>query len=443
MTVKKHSLLEAAAEIFQGGVVSKRAQADSFGLGADLHNKPMQITDLGPAHIKASEPFADFTRGVPTATPPGATPPVSAEPKKVLPTQPQQTQGAGDNSEPGKYPDANYSAIAARQETPGHETVKPGQGNVMPSWACESVILTDADIADLLDEAKKWDDKDDKGKKIVDWKMKRKQNMRSSAKAEKKSVKEGVNAILTDTKISFSEDVAAILSGETLSEDFKTKATTVFEAAVTSRVREISEMLDAVYSEELDNTVHAISTELEEKVNDYLNYMVQEWISENEIAIEAGLKSEIVEDFISGLKNLFVEHYIDIPDDKVDIVSELSDKVAELEEQLNNQLGKNIELSKKVNESLKEDLVSKICEGLVQTQVEKVRSLAEGVEFTTEADFTAKLTNIKDSYFPTKVKVPSRDTLNENALIIEDSTETIVHDPMMRAVVDQLSRMKN
>lgn len=443
---KGKTLTEAAAEVFGANITSKRSQADSFGQGKSLNPGGPPIIDLGPAHIKSDEPFANFTKGVPTATPPGATPPVGAEPKKVLPHQPQETEGDGDNSSPEIGPRQDYKTIAARTKT-AKTTITPGQGNVSMPWAHnESVILSADDLEAFLDEAKKAGDLDDEGKKkfVATWKDKRKSDRRAQQKAERKSVKEEIVSVV-NSKDGLSEDVDAILSGETLSDEFKEKAKTVFEAAVVSRVNEVSEVLETLFTENLEEAIADVQADLEAKVDGYLTYMVEEWIKENEIAIEKGLRGEIVEDFISGLRNLFVEHYIDIPEEKVDLVTELSEKVAALEDQLNTQIEKSIDMHKQIGESKKTEALRSITEGLTQTQIEKIRSLAESVDFTTDEEFTTKLTSIKESYFPSKVKVASRDSLNDETILVEDTVIVPITngDPTVLAIASSLSRMTN
>jgi len=179
---------------------------------------------------------------------------------------------------------------------------------------------------------------------------------------------------------------------------------------------------------------------LASKVDDYLNYIAEEYMKENELAIDTGLRAEIAEEFIGGLRNLFIEHYIDIPEDKVDIVSEMADKVAELEEQLNEQINTNIDLSKALNEQRKIEAIYTACEGLTQTQVEKLKSLAEGVEFTTEEEFADKLSTLKESYFKVDVKVADNSALDDEVHIEEDTKTVKSADPLMEQVVGILNK---
>jgi hypothetical protein len=242
---------------------------------------------------------------------------------------------------------------------------------------------------------------------------------------------------------SYAEDIDAMLSGENLSEEFKTKATTIFEAAVIARSEQVIAEAEATLMEEFESAVEQIKEDLASKVDDYLNYMVEEWVKENEIAIQTGLKAEIVEDFIKGLKGLFEEHYIDIPEDKVDVVEELTTKVAELEESLNEQINTAVAMKKELNEHKKYEAIYTACEGLTQTQVEKMKSLAEGVEFTTEEEFTEKLETIKESYFNNLVKTADSSALDDEVQIEEEvKTPKVSSDPLIEQVARSISQSK-
>jgi hypothetical protein len=223
------------------------------------------------------------------------------------------------------------------------------------------------------------------------------------------------------------EDMDALFTGENLSEEFVSKATTIFEAAVLARAEEVIAEAEAELTEQFEAAVEEIKEDLATKVDDYLNYMVEEWVKDNEIAIEKGLRAEIVEDFIAGLKDLFEEHYIDIPTDKVDVVEELTAKVEELEEAYNEQIKSAIEMKKELNEHKKFEAIYAACEGLTQTQVEKLKSLAEGVEFTTDEEFATKLSTLKESYFKADVKVADSSALDE-VLVEEEKKEKVISD---------------
>ena len=200
--------------------------------------------------------------------------------------------------------------------------------------------------------------------------------------------------------INVKEDVSALISGEDLSEEFKIKAATIFEAAVKSKIRSEVERMEESYAVQLEEATEVVKEELSEKVDGYLSYVVEEWMRENEIAVERGLKGEIAEDFISGLKQLFEDHYIDVPDEKYDILEAQSEKISELEEKLNSSIQENIE-RKKVVESLTRDAVMhEMSEELTVTEMEKFKSLTEELEFVSEESFRQKLDTLKEGYFP-------------------------------------------
>ena len=212
--------------------------------------------------------------------------------------------------------------------------------------------------------------------------------------AEKAEIEEKIKSI------NVKEDVDALVEGEELSEEFKEKASTIFEAAVKSRTREEITRIDDELKVEAAENLETVKEELTEKVDNYLNYVVDEWTKENELAIERGLKGEIAEDFISGLKQLFEDHYIDVPDEKYDVLEAQSEKITELEEKLNEEIQKNIE-SKEVKDVLvRESAISDVSEDLADTEVEKFRTLVQDVEFSDEESFKEKLNTLKESYFP-------------------------------------------
>ena len=201
-----------------------------------------------------------------------------------------------------------------------------------------------------------------------------------------------------------SEDMEALFSGETLSEEFKSKAQAIFEAAVITRAMTVLEPAEKEILEAAEAAIDETREELEEKVEGYLNFVVEQWVAENTVAIESGLRTEAVEQFIVGLKNLFTENYVDVPEDKVDLVAAQEAQIAELTAKVNEALNANIELTKKLSESKKIEILNTVCEGLTATAAEKVKTLAEGVEFTTEVEFSKKLKVIRESYTGSKVK---------------------------------------
>ena len=211
-------------------------------------------------------------------------------------------------------------------------------------------------------------------------------------------------SVMEDYEVDMSEHVDALLAGEELSEEFRAKATAIFEAAVKQKVAEEVAVLEEAFAATLEEEVGRIEEELSTNVDDYLNYVVEQWTSENEVAIEASLRSELTEEFISGLRNLFVEHYIDIPEEAVSVVEEMGTKVAELEEKLNEEIERSVALSKMLNESQSNEILLNACDGLTDTQAEKLKSLAEGIEYSDTDEYAQKVSILKENYFSTSVK---------------------------------------
>jgi len=244
-------------------------------------------------------------------------------------------------------------------------------------------------------------------------------------------------------KGSMAEDVDALFNGESLSEEFRTKATTIFEAAVQSRVEKIVEDVIADNDKILEEAVEEIKTQLADQVDEYLNYVVEQWVKDNEVAIESGLRAELVEDFINGLKNLFVEHYIEIPDEKVEVAEELAAKVVELEAstaQIAEESEAKIKaLTEELNAAKKHEAIRKVCEGLTEVQIGKMKSLAEGVEFTTEGEFNNKLAVIRENYFPAN-KVTSEVKAAQETTVSEETPEVAQVQGIMAHYVKALTK---
>ena len=239
--------------------------------------------------------------------------------------------------------------------------------------------------------------------------MNGKENMDKEESAEDKEKAEAVEKRVKD--INVKEHVDALMNGEgDLSEEFKRKAATVFEAAVKSKVREEVERLEEDYRNDLDENMNKTQTELTEKVDNYLNYVVEEWTKENELAIERGLKGEIAEDFISGLKQLFEDHYIDVPDEKYDVLEAQSQKISELEAKLNEEVEKNIGFKNNNAKLVREQVISQCTGDLTEVEIEKFKSLTEDVDFTDEDSFRSKLDTLKESYFPKNKPVVTETT---------------------------------
>ena len=209
----------------------------------------------------------------------------------------------------------------------------------------------------------------------------------------------------SETKYDFTQDVDALVAGEELSEEFRVKAATIFEAAVTARVNEESKALQEAFEESLTEEVEKIKTDLAEKVDDYVSYATKQWIEENALAVEHGIKNEMAESFFNGLKDLYVEHNFTVPEEKFNLLDGMTGELDEMEKKLNEQIDTNIALQKRIGEYTRMEIVNDAATGLAETQKEKLASLAEGVEFENEEDFRNKIETIKESYFTRKAEV--------------------------------------
>ena len=391
LTDAAKQLLEGSKETFDANIAQKRGQR-----GSDKHPKGEVGDDKLPTSAaygthdagivghnpqKMDDELPDYLKGTPSATPPGATPPVGTQPNGVGASkpqgQPQETMGRKDIMHPAQTVANQYDSIRDRVASP-----------------------------------------------------KAKQTMQSNPGAHFQSYGESLD---------FSDDVNALLEGENLSEEFKTKATTIFEAAVSSRIEAITEAVEEQLTEQFEEAIEQVKNELAEKVDAYLNYMVEQWIEENQLAVDNGLKSEIVEDFMTDLHKLFKEHYINIPEEQVNVVEELMTKVESLESELNESINDSVALKQALNEHQKIEAIYAACEGLTQTQVEKLKTLAEGVEFTTEEEFVGKLDVLRESYFQVDVTVADTSTLNEGVEIEEDKKSVSV-DPSIAQYAKTISQ---
>jgi hypothetical protein len=239
-----------------------------------------------------------------------------------------------------------------------------------------------------------------------------------------------------EEEFSIEEDVNALLAGEELSEEFQEKARTIFEAALRSKVSDIKEALEEQYTAALEEEVAEIKSELSERLDAYLEYVAGEWIEENALVIEHGLKTEMTESFLQGMKGLFEEHYVSIPEDKYDVLESMVEKLDEMETKLNEQIEKNVSLNKRLAESVADGIFEQVSDGLAATQKDKLASLAESVEFESEEEYREKLETLKESYFPSRTKSPSTksDTLSEGV-----SSDYESHSPAMAAYLKSLS----
>ena len=275
-------------------------------------------------------------------------------------------------------------------------------------------------------EAEKSEDKSEDEKSKDEMMMKKASYKKEEAEAE-------------DETIDVSADVDALVKDEDLSEEFKSKAATIFEAAVNSKVKEAKKKMHAGYEEKFKEESEKAKGELVEKVDSYLAYVVEEWMKENELALERGIKGEIAEDFISGLKKLFEEHYISVPDEKYDVLEDQASKIESLEKKLNEEIEKNVELNKENSESKRTSIVAEMGEDLAETSKEKFNKLAEEVEYKNEEDFRAKVSTIKESYFGAKKEASS----DIDDVAVGESTENVDLSKSMAAYTAAITKTKD
>ena len=241
-----------------------------------------------------------------------------------------------------------------------------------------------------------------------------------------------------EAEYNIEEDVEALLAGEELSEDFQEKARTIFETAIKTKVAEVQEELKAQYETTLEEEVSVIKEELTSRVDAYLEYVAEEWISENQLAIEQGLKAEMTESFLTGMRSLFEDHYVTIPEEKYDVTTAMVEKLDEMEDKLNEQIKSNIALNQRLAESVADVIFSEVCEGLALSQKDKLASLAENVEFDSEDNYREKLATLRNSYFPENVGAQ-----RDNSENISESSESIAQPVtgLMESYLDTLTRV--
>jgi len=242
-----------------------------------------------------------------------------------------------------------------------------------------------------------------------------------------------------DYELDIDEDVNALLEGESLSEEFQEKARTIFEAAIRTKVSEIKEALEEEYQDALIEEIQVIKEELTDRVDAYLEYVADEWIQENALAVEHGLKTEMTESFLQGMKSLFEDHYVSIPEDRYDVIESMVDKLDEMEEKLNEQIDRNVALNRRLAESVADVIFADVAEGLALSQKDKLASLAENVEFDGEENYREKLVTLRESYFPKNAGTQRDYTENLSEEVSCEETQSV--SPMMEAYLQTLSRV--
>ena len=269
--------------------------------------------------------------------------------------------------------------------------------------------------------------------------------------SEEETTEEEVVAEATDeeteeeitAEFSVEEDVNALFAGEELSEEFQDKARTIFETAIKTKVEEIKEQVQAQYQEQLIEEIAAVKTELTERVDSYLEYVAQEWMEENQLAIEHGLKTEMTESFLQGMKGLFEDHYVSIPEEKYDVIESMVDKLDEMESKLNEQINRNVALNRRLAESVADVIFAEVSEGLAVTQKEKLASLAENVEFDSEKTYREKLVTLRNSYFSESASSAQREAAETVVESTQEQTTTAAPEAgsIMEAYLQTLSRV--
>ena len=400
----------------QEAVAEANAQADApkkNAVAAEPNHLSNEAEDLGAAVVKPTDSNPDATKKV----------------KQVSGQAPQKSQGAAD---PMKSLEGHNTKLEGT-EAEGSEEIKEGE---MPKAAL-----------DALNKAKgKKDDKSEdkevsKDKKDVEETLDAGEVSKMADK--KKDVNQktaNVSASYKMSKEDTDEHVNALIAGQDdLSEEFKTKAATVFESAVNSKVKEIAGIMEADYTTKLEQDSATAKSELTEKVDNYLSYVVEEWMKENEVALERGIKGEIAEDFITGLKKLFAEHYIDVPDERYNVLEDQAKKIESLEKKLNEQIEKNVELNKDNNDKTRNEIMSEVASDLADTAKEKFAKLAEEIEWSDADSFKTKCETIKESYFGKKEEV--KDQLHDVAAGDEPSNEDL--SKAMAAYTAAISKTKD
>ena len=362
--LEKEAVVEASANP-QADAPKKNAVAAEPSHIAKMNN----AEDLGPAVVKPTDSNPDATKKT----------------KQVSGDAQQKSQGAAD---PMPKLSGHNTKLESTETEEGSEEIKEGE---MPKAALDALKKhkeksedKDADKKDEK-EVKEMDHMDKDKKKMEPVKA---GYMKSSYKMKKEEVDEHMNAL--------------VAGQDDLSEEFKTKAATVFESAVNSKVKEIAETMEADVQTNYEQDIAGAKAELTEKVDSYLSYVVEEWMKENEIALERGIKGEIAEDFITGLKKLFAEHYIDVPDERYNVLEDQAAKIESLEKKLNEQIEKNVELNKDNADKSRKEIMAEVASDLADTAKEKFAKLAEEIEYSTSEDFKKKCETIKESYFGKK-----------------------------------------
>jgi hypothetical protein len=401
----------------QEAVAEANAQADApkkNAVAAEPNHLKNDAEDLGAAVVKPTDSNPDATKKT----------------KQVSGQAPQKSQGSAD---PMPTLSGHNTKLEGTEAEEGSEEIKEGE---MPKAALDALKKHKEKSEDKNSKAKDVEETMDAGEdsKMAD---KKKEVNQKTANVSEMGTK---MASYKMKKEETAEHVNALIAGQDdLSEEFKEKAATVFESAVNSKVKEIAESMEAEIKEINEQDVAKHKEELTEKVDSYLSYVVEEWMKENEIALERGIKGEIAEDFITGLKKLFAEHYIDVPDERYNVLEDQAAKIESLEKKLNEQIEKNVELNKDNAEKTRTEIMSEVANGLADTAKEKFAKLAEEIEWSDADSFKTKCETIKESYFGVKEEV--KDSLHDVAA--EDGASNEDLSKAMAAYTAAISKTKD
>ena len=428
---------------------SRQAGGEKFGLGKSKVSADEQgETDLGTAGHKSTDPNYDAAKDIKQAVLPTGKG-VAAEPMKKLASQPGDSAGRKDLANSPEGSETSCDDKVNRKKGPVAKATAQANSNAVKPYVPESedeeeFETEEASEEEVLDDLENMEEsvfaeKYGMGKKEAVEYMYEADSCADGDEDDEEESEDEKAKMSAKNKAKMKEDIDAMLSGENLSEEFKEKATTIFEAAVQARVDAVASELEEQFTNEFESAIESVKEDFSNKLDSYLDYVVENWMEENKLAVEKGLRTEIAEDFIGALRNVFVEHYIDIPNEKEDIVEGLVEKVEDLEAKINEEISKNINLKQQIAEHKKHDIIHSVCEGLTLSQVEKIKTLAENVEFVSDEDFSRKLSVIKESYFPSGIVTAKSDALDEFVELDED-TSTKVVDPLIEAYAKTISK---
>ena len=360
-----------------------------------------------------------------------ANPQASAPTKNAVAAEPMKKMGDAEDLGPAVTKPSDSNPDASKK-------VKQVSDQVSKS---SQVAAEPTHLKTAKEETEKADEKEDTKKEMMNADdMKKKEKEMMKAGYMKSSMKKEDAETAEEDSLDIKSDVDALIGDSDLSEEFKQKAATIFEAAIKSKVKAESKRLEGEYEDKLKENTESHKAEMVEKVDSYLNYVVEEWMKENQIAIERGIKGEIAEDFIGGLKKLFEDHYIDVPDEKYNVLEDQASKIEELEKKLNESIDKNVELNKANGELKRQDIIDETSEDLADTAKEKFNKLAEEVEYSNEDDFRTKVSTIKESYFGKK-EVKQNDEIDNVAA--GESSDTGDLSNAMAAYAAAISKTKD